>query len=213
MAAALKVEIDELVEGGRVPEKYAFGIPATDAPMALGRNRSPTIRWSAGPAGTRSYAIIMHDPDVPSVADDVNQEGKVIPADLPRVDFYHWVLVDVGADRNALLEGADSDGVTVGGKPVGPTEHGVRGRNTYTDFLAGNDEMKGTYGGYDGPCPPWNDELMHRYVFTVYALDVETLGLAGEFTGQQAVEAMKGHVLAQGRIAGTYTLYKPLLDS
>ena len=47
------------------------------------------------PAGTRSFAIICHDPDVPSQGDDVNQEGRVVPATLPRVDFFHWVLVDL----------------------------------------------------------------------------------------------------------------------
>ena len=43
--------------------------------------------------------------------------------------------------------------------------------------------MSGDYFGYDGPCPPWNDALVHRYVFTLYALDVATLGLQGPFTG------------------------------
>ena len=44
--------------------------------------------------------------------------------------------------------------------------------------------MSGDYFGYDGPCPPWNDALVHRYVFTLYALDVATLGLQGPFTAR-----------------------------
>ena len=66
--------------------------------------------------------------------------------------------------------------------------------------------MKGVYGGYDGPCPPWNDERLHHYTFTVYALDVTSLGLSGEIRGPQVVEAMQGHILDQASVTGTYTL-------
>ena len=62
--------------------------------------------------------------------------------------------------------------------------------------------MSGDYFGYDGPCPPWNDEIPHHYVFTVFALDVAKLAVDGAFTGAQAREAMKGHVLAQASITG-----------
>ena len=66
--------------------------------------------------------------------------------------------------------------------------------------------MAGSYGGYDGPAPPWNDELVHEYCFTVYALDVATLGLSGEFTAADALAAMEGHILDQASWVGTYTL-------
>ena len=66
--------------------------------------------------------------------------------------------------------------------------------------------MEGDYYGYDGPCPPWNDSLIHHYVFTVYALDLPSLPLAGRFTGADARRAIEGHVLAQASITGTYTL-------
>lgn len=206
MTATLAVKIDGWAHGEAIPEKFAFGVPAADAPMTFGPNRNPRINWSGAPAGTRSYAIICHDPDVPSVADDVNREGVSIPASLPRVDFYHWVLVDIPPSITEIPEGGDSDGVTVGGKPAGKTSHGVRGLNTYTDFLAGNTDLKGKYAGYDGPCPPWNDTLLHHYHFTVYALDVPSLDLGEEFGGAEALKAMEGHVLAQGTWMGTYSL-------
>jgi len=78
-------------------------------------------------------------------------------------------------------------------------------------FMASNPDMAGNYGGYDGSAPPWNDELMHEYVFTVFALDVETLGLTGVFGGADARAAMEGHVLASGQVMGTYTLNPDLL--
>ena len=66
--------------------------------------------------------------------------------------------------------------------------------------------MGGDYGGYDGPCPPWNDSIMHHYHFTVYALDIASLNLEGSFTGAEALEAMEGHVLAKESHIGTYSL-------
>ncbi len=64
--------------------------------------------------------------------------------------------------------------------------------------------MAGVYGSYDDPCHLWNDSIVHHYHFEVLALDVETLFCQGEFTGQDAVEAMEGHVLASASHLGTY---------
>lgn len=153
-----------------IPEEYAFCMQADEGHIAMARNRNPRIAWSGAPAGAKSLAIICHDPDVPSKPDNVNKEGVTVPASLPRVDFYHWVLVDVPVDRHEILAGEDSHGITAGGKPLGRTEYGVRGLNNYTDWFASDPDMKGDYGGYDGPCPPWNDEIVHHYHFTVYAL-------------------------------------------
>jgi len=66
--------------------------------------------------------------------------------------------------------------------------------------------MRGDYYGYDGPCPPWNDEIVHRYVFTVFALDIDQLPLDGRFGGPEVRRAMQGHILAQASLTGTYTL-------
>ena len=71
--------------------------------------------------------------------------------------------------------------------------------------------MGGDYAGYDGPCPPWNDERLHHYRFTLYALDVPTLGLSSAFGGPEALAAMEGHVLAESSWTGTYTLNPSLL--
>jgi Raf kinase inhibitor-like YbhB/YbcL family protein len=81
--------------------------------------------------------------------------------------------------------------------------------NDYTAFMAGS-EMAGDYFGYDGPCPPWNDKRLHHYVFTVYALDVESLDLPERFDGREALAAMRGHVLAEAGITGTYSLHPDL---
>lgn len=206
MTASLDVTIEAWEDGAAIPGRFAFCVPAAEGHVTMGQNLSPPVAWSGAPAGTQSFAVICHDPDVPSVPDDVNQKGRTISAELPRVDFYHWVLVDIPASATGLAEGADSDGVTAGGKAPGPSDQGLRGVNNFTDWFAGDEAMRGDYGGYDGPCPPWNDEILHHYHFTVYALDVASLGLGDKFGAPEALAAMAGHVLAQGARVGSYTL-------
>lgn len=194
-------------DGQKIPGDYAFCIPDPAHHVCLGRNLNPQLTWSDAPAGTRSFVVICHDPDVPSKGDDVNQEGRTVPAALPRVDFFHWVLVDLPASITTLKEGEFSSGVTPRGKPGPQAAHGARqGINNYTDWFAGDNDMRGDYYGFDGPCPPWNDEIIHRYVFTVFALDIDKLPLAGKFGGPEVRAAMHGHILAQASLAGTYTL-------
>ena len=95
---------------------------------------------------------------------------------------------------------------TAHGKAAGPTKYGLSGINDYTGWFANNSKMAGNYGGYDGPCPPWNDTRRHHYRFTVYALDVPSLGLSGTFGAPDALKAMRRHVLAKGAAVGVYVL-------
>ncbi|SAI72882.1 putative kinase inhibitor protein [Bordetella ansorpii] len=194
-------------DGESIPERYAFGRIDAQSHVALADNLNPQFSWDDVPTSTQSFALIAHDPDVPSKPDDVNQEGRTLPADLPRVDFFHWVLVDLPADLREIDEGAFSNGITPRGKggPLAPM-NARQGVNSYTQWFAADHDMSGEYFGYDGPCPPWNDALVHRYTFTLYALDTSTLGLQGSFTGEDALKAIQGHVLAQASLTGTYTL-------
>ena len=204
---ALQVESESITHGERVPDEHAFGTPdGSGKAEAGGGNRSPHLRWSGAPEGTRSFVLTCVDPDVPGEPDDVNQEGRTVPEDLPRVDFTHWLLIDIPAHVTELPEGAGSSEIVGGGKPTGETPHGITGSNSYTGLFAGDPEMGGTYGGYDGPFPPWNDERLHHYHFVVHALDVPSLGLEGDFTLDDVREAMEGHVLDHGEIVAIYTL-------
>jgi Raf kinase inhibitor-like YbhB/YbcL family protein len=194
-------------DNGVIPSEFAFCRidPATH--VTLAQNRSPDFAWEGLPAGTRSLALLCHDPDVPSRGDDVNKEGRIVPASLPRVDFFHWVLVDLPADAAPLARGEFAEGVTGRGKPGPLAPRGARqGVNDYTGWFAGDKDMAGNYFGYDGPCPPWNDAIPHHYVFTLYALDVARLAVEGAFTGADVRRAMAGHVLAQAAVTGRYTL-------
>lgn len=210
----MKLYSESFPDQGVIPEKNAFGRIDPHKHVALAGNCNPHLAWSDVPGGTRSFVIMCVDPDVPSVADDVNQEGRTIAADLPRIDFCHWALIDIAADVRMIAEGDYSSGITPRGKAGPLALDGTRqGLNDYTVFMAGDHDMSGDYFGYDGPCPPWNDELVHRYVFTIYALDVPELDITGRFTGPQVLQAIEGHVLGQASITGTYTLNPGLLQA
>ncbi|MGE0801607.1 MAG: YbhB/YbcL family Raf kinase inhibitor-like protein [Lautropia sp.] len=203
----MKLRSDSFVDGGPIPARFAFARPDPASHVALSDNRNPQLAWSDAPAGTRSFALVCHDYDVPSKPDDVNQEGREVPAALPRTDFFHWVLIDLPAAISAIDDGEFSHQVTPKGKAGPEARHGARqGINDYTQWFASDHDMRGDYYGYDGPCPPWNDSIVHHYVFTVYALDVERLPLEGRFDGRQALEAIGRHTLAKAAIGGTYTL-------
>ena len=209
----MKLESQSFADGAPIPGEFAFCIPHSTHRVCLGRNLNPHLAWSEAPAGTRSFAIICHDPDVPSRGEDVNREGHSVPADLPRVDFFHWALVDIPTSITSIQAGEFSHEVTPQGKPGPMAAHGTRqGINDFTDDFGGDQDMRGDYYGYDGPCPPWNDTLRHHYVFTLFALDLARLPLEGRFTGQQVRNAMAGHILAQACFTGTYSLNAKIIN-
>lgn len=194
-------------DGQRIPAEFAFGAIDPQTHVRLSDNMNPDFAWTALPAETKSLALICSDPDVPSRGDDVNKDGRTVPATLPRVAFYHWTLIDLPPDTAPIRRGEFSRGVTARGKPGPAAGRGARqGLNDYTGWFAGDKDMAGNYFGYDGPCPPWNDALRHRYVFTLYALDVPQLDVHGNFGGADALAALTGHILAQDSVTGVYTL-------
>lgn len=201
----MKIISRSIQHNARIPAENAMGVPGPSGPVP-GPNKSPHLAWSEFPTETESFAIICRDIDAPSRPDDANKTDRVVRYDFPRTDFYHWVLVDIPASMIGMVEGRDSDGVVPKGKPPGKTEYGLRGINSYREWFAKDPNMEGDYGGYDGPWPPFNDERVHRYQFTVYALDIESLGLPQRFSGADALRAMQGHILDHATIVGTYAL-------
>jgi Raf kinase inhibitor-like YbhB/YbcL family protein len=203
----MKLSTPAFADMARIPAEYAFGRPDATTHVALSDNRNPAFTWSDMPPAAKSLALICHDPDVPSRGDDVNQEGRTVPASLPRVDFFHWVLIDLPPQTAGIASGTHSAGVTprgkAGPKAPGGGRHGI---NDYTSWFAGDKDMAGDYYGYDGPCPPWNDEIAHRYVFTLYALDVPRLDVPAAFNGSDVRRAMEGHVLEKSSVTGRYAL-------
>jgi Raf kinase inhibitor-like YbhB/YbcL family protein len=128
-----------------------------------GADVSPPLQWSAGPQGTKSFALICDDPDAPAGT------------------WVHWVLWNLPAGTKQLDEHVAKDATLLNGASQG------------------TNDFKRT--GYDGPAPPRGKP--HRYYFRIYALD-RTLPLKAGATKKDLLDALKGHVLGEGELMGTY---------
>jgi Raf kinase inhibitor-like YbhB/YbcL family protein len=153
---ALTISSPAFAAGGEIPSEYT----------CEGADTSPRLEWSGAPTGTKSFALILDDPDAPD------------PAAPWRV-WVHWVLYNLPADATGLPEDVGSDGLPAG-------------------TLEGTNDWNRT--GYGGPCPPIG---RHRYFFKLYALDA-TLPDLGEPRKAELEKAMRGHVLGEAQVIGTY---------
>jgi Raf kinase inhibitor-like YbhB/YbcL family protein len=203
----MKLHSDSWAHGEIIPPAFAMG-RKDGAGDTFSDNRNLHLAWSDVPVGTKSFARLCIDPDVPTVAGMVGKAGVEIPVDQPRADFIHWAMADIPADVRGFAEGAWSNGVIVGGKrdPQGP--HKARhGLNDYTGWFANDAQMAGDYFGYDGPFPPSNDLRMHRYFFRLFALDVASLVSPERYTANDVLREMQGHMLGEALTYGTYSFH------
>ena len=203
----MKIRSDSFEHRQRLPVEFAAGQPIADG-YGFAPNRNPHLAWDDVPAGTKSFALLCIDPDVPTDASPAQ-----IPADQPRTDFTHWAMVDIPADVQEIAAGSCSDGVrrTASRSRTGPA--GSRqGLNDYTGWFANDPDMRGDWRGYDGPFPPPHDLRLHRYFFRVFALDVAKLDVPARFTAGDVLQAMQGHVLGEASIYGTYSLNPAVKD-
>jgi Raf kinase inhibitor-like YbhB/YbcL family protein len=151
----LRIDSSAISPNGEIPRKHT----------CEGEDVSPPLTWGGQPGGTKSFALIVDDPDAPDPA-------------APKMTWVHWVVYNLPVATLALAEGAARK------LPPGARE--------------GKNDWKRT--GYGGPCPPVG---RHRYFHKLYALDVELPDLQ-EPTKPQLEAAMRGHVLAQAELVGTY---------
>lgn len=207
----MRLRLPALVDDRWLPVETALCQPDSNCHTRPGANRNPGVYWDDVPDNAASLVLLCLDRDAPSRRDQINREGRLVPASLPRIDFYHWVVIDLAPQCNGIAPGSCSDGIIVGGKtrPAGPP--GSRqGRNDYSKWFSNDSDMAGTYRGYDGPCPPWNDTRLHRYLFRLLALDVATLPVGDDFDGREAVAACRGRILATAERTALYTLNRAL---
>ena len=158
----LKLESSAFSEGGAIPAKYTKD----------GDNCSPPLSWSGAPAGTKSFALAVTDPDAP------------VP---PGVTFVHWIACDIPATVTSLSEAA-SPGKAM---PSGAKEL----NNSFVVF-----GVPGYGASYGGMWPP----AKHKYVFTLYALKVESLGLAADADYNAFTTAVEAQTLEKATLSGYY---------
>jgi Raf kinase inhibitor-like YbhB/YbcL family protein len=158
---ALTVTSSVFRDGQPIPQSAVF-----DQMGCTGNNQSPDVSWSGAPAGTKSFAVTIYDPDAPTT-----------------VGFVHWVVFDIPAGVTSLEAGA------------GAHKHvGVHATQGFTDY---------GFSRYGGPCPPPGDPA-HHYHLTVWALDLEKLGVDDTTTYAKFRFMIRGHVLASSEIVGLY---------
>ncbi len=135
-------------DNGTIPSECAFGVIDPQTRIALSSNINPDLEWSNIPVATKSLALICYDPDVPSALEDINKENRLIPVSAERVDFYHWVLVDIAPSLGRIAKGQFSNAIIPRGKPGPDGPNGTRqGLNGYTNWFHDDDNMSGNYFG------------------------------------------------------------------
>ncbi len=199
------IQSNDFDDGQAIPSENAFCAPHPEDHASFAENRNPHLAWGDLPDGTTAMALMVIDVDVPTIGDDVNQEGRVVPSDLPRTDFVHWIIANLPPEPAFIENGRYSNGVTPRGKAVGRGSP-EQGQNDYTSWFVGDPDMEGTYRGYDGPCPPWNDSIIHHYEFRLFALNRIVDLPSPDFTIDDLAKAMNGHILEKATLTGTYTM-------
>jgi hypothetical protein len=142
--------------------------------------------FKSGEAIPSKYACDGEDVSPPISWSDTNEETKsyvliVTDLDAPTGAFTHWVIFNIPATDSSLPEGVPTVGTLSNGA--------IQGKNGFGKI------------GYGGPCPTSGT---HRYVFHLYALDTLLSLQAGASQGD-VLEAMNGHVLAEGELTGLYS--------
>ena len=143
-------------------------------------------RGRAGPAGTKSYAVMMTDPDVPADFGSANKDGVTFAANAPRQRLYHWVLADIPANRTHLSPGDGNVFDEIFGEPHGNAQG--EGPLFYE-------------AGYGGPCPPWNDMRPHHYkIHRIRARRADASALTPAVRpARRSKRRSPGHVLARAK--------------
>ncbi len=142
-----------------------------DDPMPLfytcdGHDVSPPLAWHNAPAGTKSFVLIMHDPDALGG------------------NWIHWIVYDIPATISKFEEHTVVE--SLGAKS------GLNSEDTAT---------------YIGPCPPLKE---HRYIFTLYALDIPYLEVKHPAVHKAVVQAMEEHIIDKAKLEGTYQRIKSI---
>ncbi len=130
-----------------------------------GKNISPQLSWNNAPAGTKSFAITVYDPDA--------RAGS---------GWWHWVVFNIPGNINQIKTGVSQEAMPAGS---------VESMNSYG--------MK----GFGGACPPEGDQP-HRYIFTVYALDINKINQSADAKPELIGSFLNRHAIAKASLMTHY---------
>ena len=156
-ATDFKLTVDAGAANDGIAQRFTY-----DGFGCTGQNLAPAVHWEGLPAGTKSLALTVYDPDAPTGS-----------------GWWHWVVIDLPSSTAGLPQG--------GALPAGA--HALR--NDYGDAAWG------------GPCPPQGAKP-HRYVFTVHALDVPSLGLPADASAAKAGFMIGLHTVGKTQVTLRY---------
>lgn len=209
----MKLWSDSYPEGGRLPEKYAFGKHHPDFHIEMCENISPHFAWSDVPVDTKTFVFTSHILNAPTDPENINVIGKFIPVDVDRTENYLWTCIDLPASTKGFDEGVFFHDITPRGKPGPQGPLGTRqGINGYTPYYEGKGDkymkgsMRGKYFGYDGPCPPYNDAALHQLQWTLYAMDWDRCPIEGKFSNIDLIPSLEGHILEKATSLCSYAI-------
>jgi Raf kinase inhibitor-like YbhB/YbcL family protein len=147
-SGTLTLHVDSLDPGSTLPDTYT----------CKGAGESPEVSWSGIPAGTKSFVLILDDPDAPKGA------------------FTHWLVYNIPPVSGSMSRAQPNQKVLGNGAQQGDSSAGSR--------------------GYYPPCPPIG--TTHRYVFTLYAVDMD---ISQPTASRESIDrAMSGHTLEKTEV-------------
>lgn len=150
---SMKLLSSAFKNGDVLPKKYSCD----------GENVNPPLRWENSPEGTKSFIVIMDDPDAPATKPE---------------PWVHWIVFNIPSDVNKLDENAEIDRM-----------------KDAKQGLTNSGKSK-----FHGACPPSG---VHRYYFTLYALDT-MLDLQEGVSKKDLLNDAEGHLLSQAQLMATY---------
>ena len=134
-------------------------------------------------------------------------KGQPIPNEFAFCIPYraHHICQRKDLDQQQAWSDIPSGQVTARGKPWLQTLDGARqGTDNHTDWFAGDSDMRGNYYAYAATFLPWNDAIVHRYVFKLFATDIERQPLEDGLSEDEIRDSIENHALAQTSPTRTY---------
>jgi Raf kinase inhibitor-like YbhB/YbcL family protein len=172
--AQMKVTSDDVKDKGVSPKGMEANVFGCD-----GGNMSPSLKWTGAPEGTKSFAIMLFDPDAPTGPPPNGRRG-----------FWHWIAFNIPASTTSIPKNAGD--VKAKLMPDGV----IQSRNSYG------------FDGFGGMCPPQGDGP-HHYMLTVYAVDEDKLQFAKDDMISPEVVGFETHFHSKGTASLNWTYSRP----